>query len=366
MTSLPTSLWIATALCLAGLCAGLVLHLKWHPQRRHFSDAWAVMLTFPWLTLLSAAAWLFAGGGRMDAPSGAWSLNDLIAWRELAFPLLQFSLTIFAQLLHQLVPPWPAAFLLPVILSWLLWRVWRRPNACLKPPSGSLWWILLVGSVVATWTWFTLEIADATRTLPEWCESMRVSLRLACLATMTAACQVLIIQLAIEWCDPEQPEAGGDAARAVAHVASKWQSIFALAAFNLSWLLGRDAAVADAADWRAWLLPEFLLLFAALPIAVARTSGHFFDQGGCALRGLWLSLLPFLSVTITAVAVLMLVNYAAGVIAIGAAENAVAAMIFLPVHALVLATVHNWLFLAVVFTFLRYGFRTDAAPMGTD
>lgn len=366
MTSLPTSLWIATALCLAGLCAGVVLHLKWHPQRRHFSDAWALMVAFPWLTSLAAAAWLLAGGGNLGAHSGSWALGDFIAWRELAFPLMRFSLTIFAQLLHQVVPPWPSALLLPVVLSWLLWRVWRRPDAYLKPEHATVWRIVLVVGVLAAWAWVTLEIADVTRTLPVGCESMRVSLRVACLAIMTAACQVLIIQLVIEWCEPEQPEVHGDAARAVEHVASKWQSIFALAAFNLFWLLLRNVPVTEVDGWRAWLLPEILLLFAALPISVARCSGDFFTQGGGAIRGLWLSLLPFLSVVITAVAVLMLVNYAAGVIAIGVGENAVASMIFLPVHALVLATIHNWLFLAAVFTFLRHGFRTDAAPLGTD
>jgi len=121
-----------------------------------------------------------------------------------------------------------------------------------------------------------------------------------------------------------------------------------------------------ATEWRDWLLPEFLLFFAPLPVAVARVGGPFAHQGGCAMRALTRSLGPMLAILLTAVAVLMLVHYMIALTAHAVTDHAVATMIFLPVHALVLATVHNWLFLAAVFTLLRHGFRTDATGACAD
>ena len=72
-------------------------------------------------------------------------------------------------------------------------------------------------------------------------------------------------------------------------------------------------------------------------------------------------LMPWLALGGTAVALLMLTHYACAVLGHVGGEQSVLAGILLPLRALLLATVHSWLFLATVFTFLCHGLNSGSS-----
>lgn len=355
----PTSLWMQTGLALAGAAAGVMLHLKWHPLRRHFSDAWDMMTGMPWLTVLGAALMLMAEVSGERWVSAAWSVNDLMSWRDVALPLALSALTEQARMLHGLLPVWPAALMLPVALTLLSWRVLRFPYR--YGPRRQLpveRWLLLAGMVLS-WGWLILEICHVTRSMPEWLEALRFGLRVMFMALAMAFSQVMLIRLVIAWEEPEHPDDQRDLGLAAEHTFARWRSLVALAVLDLLWLmlLPADGAPVGAARW---LLLEAMFLFAAVPLAVARVPGTILDQGAHAMRMLMRALLPLIGMTISAVVVLGLVRYASALIMGLTGQDNWRTLVLLPVHALVLATVRNWVFLATVLTLLRHGLKPSS------
>ena len=79
------------------------------------------------------------------------------------------------------------------------------------------------------------------------------------------------------------------------------------------------------------------------------------------MQMLWRALLPLIGITITAVVVLSLVRYASGLIMGLMRLDDWRTVVLIPVHALVLATVRNWVFLATVLTLLRHGFKPSTS-----
>jgi hypothetical protein len=71
--------------------------------------------------------------------------------------------------------------------------------------------------------------------------------------------------------------------------------------------------------------------------------------------------LPLIGMTITTVVTLSLVRYASALIMGLTEQGHCLALVLLPVHALVLATVRNWVFLAIVLTLLRHGFKSSSS-----
>jgi hypothetical protein len=65
------------------------------------------------------------------------------------------------------------------------------------------------------------------------------------------------------------------------------------------------------------------------------------------------------AVTLTSVSVLLLARYASGLLMGLVAESSWQTLVFVPVHALALATVRNWVFLASVLTLLRHGLNSS-------
>lgn len=353
-----SSLWIQTGLAVAGAVAGVLLHLKWHPLRRELSDAWDMMLCMPWLTVLTAVLMLLAevGGERWVRPVGA--LNELLVWREMVVPLVLEALMMLGRLLHGLLPVWPLALLLPVALGLLSWRVLRFPYR--YGPRRQLpveRWLLLAGMVLS-WVWLGLEGCHVwVASLPEWLEALRDGLRLLFMALTMAICQVLLIRLVIAWVEPEHPDDRRDLGLAAEHTFARWRSLVALAVLDLLWLL--LPAVGAPSGMARWLLLEALFVFAAVPVAVARVPGTVLVQGAFALQMLWRALPALVALALTAVAVLCVVLYASSVL-MGLTVPGLWSGLLLPVHALVLATVRNWVFLAAVITLLRHGLKPSA------
>lgn len=359
MSPEPASLWFQTLLGLALLVVGVFLHLKWHPLRRQFSDAWDIMTQMPWLTLVGAALLLFAELAGEAWLSRPWSYNQLLDWRALAPGLAWSAMAEYARLGHGLLPPWPLALAFPPILSLLVWRIIRLPYRYGSQKQPVWERRLLLGSVVAAWLWAGLETAHAWRMLPEWLEALRLAARTAFTAGAMAFTQVVLVRLVIGWEEPVQPDDRRDVWLAVEHTFARWRGLGGLAALNLLWLLWHPPGGAPT-PWH-WLPVEAMLVFAAYPVAVARVPGPPLVQGAASMRALLRALAPQLAVLVTAVFMLMLVRYT-GTLAVELATVAGwRPSLVSPVYALVLATVRNWVFLAGVLTLLRHGFQPSSA-----
>jgi hypothetical protein len=70
--------------------------------------------------------------------------------------------------------------------------------------------------------------------------------------------------------------------------------------------------------------------------------------------------------TVTVVLLLMLTRYASALIQGITGPGSWLTLVLLPLHALVLATVRNWVFLACVFTLLRHGFKPSTQDVTID
>ena len=355
-----------TLIALSACAVGLALHLRWHPLRRELSDAWDFLRLRQSLLLMLAGAALLAG---WDA-AGTFTWIELNDWAVLWRPLLRHAFTDFALLFHQLVPPWPLALLLPLSLVLLAVRVWRWPyryGERMPVPEQKL---ILVALSAGGVLWLLLEAVAALRPeLPEWLQTIKMAARTLYIALMVAGTQVWLARLVIAWEKPPDTDAERDAVAALESTFARWQGVVALGVFNLLWMawLGWNT---DAETFSAWLLPELLILCAALPLAVAVLPGSspFWQTGAVALRVLLHAALPLLMLAPTALAWLALTRYAVdmGLALAGAEEYAVLHQIVAVVRALVLAMLHGWLCLAALLAMLRHGFPTnppaDPAP----
>jgi len=361
----PSSLWLQTGLALFVVIIGVFLHLKWHPLRRHFSDAWDLMMGMPWLTFLSASLMLLAELTGEGWVRPVWSFNELLVWRDVAQPLLLEALLEEARMMHGLLPVWPVALFLPLALLLLNWRVIRFPYRYGPRRQQSFErWLLTVGMVLC-WGWVLLEMAHASRSIPEWLETLRLALRAVFSSVTMALTQVMLIRIVIAWEEPEHTDDQKDIGLAAEHTFARWRSLMGLAALDLLWLMLIQTQESHGGLSR-WLLIESMLLFLAMPAAVACVSGSMLDQGATAMRTLGRAFLPLLGMTVTVVLLLMLTRYASALIQGITGPGSWLTLVLLPLHALVLATVRNWVFLACVFTLLRHGFKPSTQDVTID
>ncbi len=341
-----------TFLALLGAAVGLALHLRWHPLRREFSDAWDFLRLRQPLVLMVAGLLLLAP----QAP--VFTILQLEDWRGVWPSLLGRAFTEVTEFFHALLPPWPLALVLPLGLLLLTIRVWRWPyryGERVPVPEQKL---VLVGLSVAGLVWMAVEIAAWRITLPEWLESVKLAGRVVFAALTAAGTQVWLARLVMAWEKPVDTEADRDAITALESTFARWQSVVLLGAFNLLWMVGWSWREGDSL-LAAWLLPELWLLFAALPMCVALAGGQsrFWMAGAMALKVLLRSLPAMIGYLLTAVVAMALVRYAAD-LAAGylASGNAVWQEVARVLSALVLAMLRGWLCLAAIFVMLRHGF----------
>lgn len=357
MDANPTALWMQTGLAMAGAVAGLMLHLSWHPLKRCLSGAWDLLTGMPWLILLIAALMLMAEACGEVWVRSSLGLNELLVWREVFPELLLSGLVEQARMFHGLLPVWPGALLLPVALVLLTWRVIRFPYRYGPRRQRPLERSLLVGGMVLSWLWLILEVVAFKRAMPEVMETLRLGLRAIFAAVAMAISQVLLIRLVIAWDEPEQPDDDKDLGLAVEHTFARWRGVAGLAVLDLLWLL----LLGNGAEGLSlWFLVEGMLLFLAVPVAVARESGSLLALGAASMQMLGRAFPAMLGVTLTGLAVLLLTRYASALLLALTAESDWLAGLTLPLHALALATVRNWVFLASVLTLLRHGLNPSA------
>ncbi|WP_395737044.1 hypothetical protein [Prosthecobacter sp.] len=347
--------WQTTALALLGFAAGLVLHLRWHPLRRHLSDAWDCLRLRSGLIIGTAGAVLLAGaaGEKLHAP---YSLAQLTDWREMLLPLARDALAHMAMLPHALLPPWPLAGMAPVALLFLTLRIWRWPYRYGERRPGPEQKFSLLAVTVAGFAWLVLEAASLRQMLPEAVETLKQGMRYLFTAVAAASVQVWLVRFVMAWENPQNTEAGGDAAAALEQAFARWQGVAFLAGFDLLWISWRWWQITTPHSIGAWWWIELLFVFAALPVAVAAVPGPFWSQGAGALRILGRAALPLVLLSITALAVFMVALYTVEMARVLCAGSPFWHMIEQPLAALVLAMLDCWLLLTALLIMLRLGF----------
>lgn len=353
--ALNLSHWQITVLALLGFITGLALHLRWHPLRQHLSDAWDFVRLRPGLIVwVAGASMLWATFGDVNRP--AYSLIELGDWRELIVPLTRDALAHLALLPHALIPPWPISCLIPFALAILTIRIWRWPYRYGERRPGPEQKIALLLVTLAGFAWLGLEVSSWKHMLPEGVETVKLALRYIFTALATAGMQVWLMRFVIAWEKPQDIAAEGDATAALEHTFARWQGVACLAAFDLLWMSWRQWQISTPQSIGGWLWIELMLVFAALPLAVASIPGSFFQQGAAALR-IWMrSVVPLLLLTFTALAIFILAQYASAMMHALSADLPILRMIVLALNALVLAMLDSWLLLAALLLMLRHGF----------
>jgi hypothetical protein len=177
---------------------------------------------------------------------------------------------------------------------------------------------------------------------------------------MMAFSQIMLLQFILARETPKRSKGQQDFGLALEHTFARWRSLGVLAVLDLLLLtlLPANAAPEGAARW---LLVWAAFLFAAVPLAVAHNPGSLRAQGAFAMHLILRAALPLIGMTITTVVTLSLVRYASALIMGLTEQGHCLALVLLPVHALVLATVRNWVFLAIVLTLLRHGFKSSSS-----
>ena len=347
--------WQSTALALLGFAAGLVLHLRWHPLRRHLSDAWDCLRMRSALVVCTAGATLLAAYFANDNET-VYALHDLTDWREVIVPLGRDALAHMATLPHALLPPWPLACGVPILLMFLTIRIWRWPYRYGRRRPGVEQKVGLLIVTLVAFAWLGLEAFSLRQMLPEWVEVMKLKIRYINNAIAVSIMQVWLVRFVMAWERPKKTDAGGDAAAALEQVFARWQGVARLAGFDLLWMSWRWWQISTPQSIGAWWWVELLLLFAALPVAVAGVPGTFWQQGAAALRILWRAAVPLLLLSITALFILILALYTVEMGRAACAGSPFWRIIVQAVSALVLAMLDCWLLLTALLLMLRTSF----------
>ncbi len=358
VTLTDTPIWLRALLSVAGLAAGMAAHLAFHPQRRQFSEAFDLLKNRPHLLLIGGVLLL---AQRLAGSDGFHALPDPQArdwgdWFALAWPLAAESLTGFATLLHQALPPWPAALLLPAGLTVALFHLARQPYRAglrQRPRGGELG--ALAGLTIVLATAFAIEGVVPAAELSEWQLNLLLLARLLAVALLSAGMQIWLLRVILRWLMPPPRRGARPAGNAWWEMLGRWPLVLALAGFNLLWITLRYWLAASDSRLLPWLLIEWLLFFSGLPVAVALAApgSSFLQAGAEGLRLLWRGLAALLGLALTSVVILALAGYADGVVAALCPDIPLLHWLVAAVSAFALAFIHIWLFLAAALSLLR-------------
>ena len=348
-----------TVLALFGLSAAMVLHFRWHPLRRAFLDSWDLLQMRQAWVLLPAFCLLFR------TPRNR-CVGELENWQELWPHLLREGCAAATQLFHEVAPSWPLALALPPLLVRLTVRVWRWPYRYAERMATMQQKIGLIGLSSSAMLWLGIEISCWQVVHPEWLETVKWAARSIFSALTTAGVQVWLSGFVVIWQAPPVPKTDADAINALEATFARWPDVLQLGAFDLVWMSWRDWS-SQATGVTAWLLPEFWLLFATLPTAVALSSGRkpFWLIGAEALRALRHALPCLVGSLISAITVMILTSYAVGMMLTMTETHGWLEWGARGLSALVLAMLRVWLCLTFILVMLRHGFSgvSPALPL---
>ena len=334
-------------------------HLRLHPRRRQFSEAFDLLKFRPHVLvigglLLFAHRWVGSDGFHALPDPEAVDWTD---WSALALPLLAQSALHYLVLFQQALPVWPAALLLPAVLVVALFHLARQPYRAglrQRPRAGALVGLALFALLLVTST--ALEKSLPALALNEALVNLFLVARLAAVSLTGAGLQVWLLRVVLRWQQPPPARQGSKpATNAWWETLARWPLVLALGAFNaIAVALRSWITLAPPSPLLPWLLAEWLLVFAALPAAIAQAppGRSFFRAGGESLRLLGRALGSLLAVALTSVVILALATYADGIAASWPIANPALRLALDAASAFALAFIHIWLFLAAALTLL--------------
>lgn len=139
---------------------------------------------------------------------------------------------------------------------------------------------------------------------------------------------------------------------AVKRTLTRWPTILALALCHLPWWWAQGRT--DMNVVRDWLLPEFLLFLAPVPLVAASEGVDFFKAGTFALRWWRRGWLPMLAFTITALPLLVLLEYCLRLLP--GLMPASRLLIRVLLESVLASAVQVWLFVSAALLLLRGGY----------
>ena len=292
-----------------------------------------------------------------------WFTTLTCSWvRRVAVPFLWLAGFVLCYALHLILHP--HAGVMRDAMQWLgrhpaplLWLMASLMVGCVWnlrteqiPAGGSVtalsspWPEALIPCLEGAWKRFALLFHQAVMPPPIWKGTLS-----------GAAVQALISAIGQMWLScylisSRHPTVND--VTAARRTLARWPTILALALCHLPWwwAQGRD----DMAVLRNWLLPEFLLFLAPLPLAAATEGVDFFRAGASSLRWWRRSWFPMVLFSLTALPLLTLLEYCLAMLPTLLPDS----QILLRVHlaSTLTATVHVWLFVSAALLLLRGGY----------
>jgi hypothetical protein len=247
--------------------------------------------------------------------------------------------------------PAPLLWLMASLMVGKAWTILARlsPEAAATMQAATPWPDAFVMCLAEAWRRLALVFHAAILPPPLWAGTLggaALQALISATGQMWLACYLIASR---------QPLIEDSAA--VRRTAERWRVIAGLAICHLPWWWAQ--ARTDMALARDWLLPEFLLFLAPLPLAAAAERVDFFKAGTLMLqwwRQSWAQMLIF---ALTALPLLVLLEYCLRLLP--SAFGASRLLLRVILESVLASAVHVWLFVSAALLLLRSAYVADAA-----
>ncbi|RBP47706.1 hypothetical protein DES53_101505 [Roseimicrobium gellanilyticum] len=135
---------------------------------------------------------------------------------------------------------------------------------------------------------------------------------------------------------------------------ARWRTILVLAVIHAAWWWMAERTDATTRTVREWLMPQFLVFLAPLPLAAAAARVDFLKAGAVATRWWGRAWLPMLMFALTAVPLLVLLEFALHVLPSVLPPARMVTRLL--VASILEASLHSWLFVSAALLLLRGGY----------
>jgi hypothetical protein len=247
--------------------------------------------------------------------------------------------------------PAPLLWLMASLMAsqaWML-RAGLSPHDAVVMPAATPWPEAFASCLGDAWKRFALVFHQAILPPPLWPRTLGGA---ALQAIISASGQMWLVCYFIS----SRVAAVEDTA-ALRRTAARWRTILGLALCHLPWwwVQGRT----DLAPLGDWILPEFLLFLAPLPLAAAAEEADFFRAGTLTLQWWRKSWGPMLVFALTAVPLLVLLEYCLRLLP-GMLPQAPLLMRVL-LESVLASAVQVWLFVSAGLLLLRSAYVSHSA-----
>jgi hypothetical protein len=141
---------------------------------------------------------------------------------------------------------------------------------------------------------------------------------------------------------------------------ARWRTILVLAVIHAAWWWMAERTDSSTRTLRDWVMPEFLVFLGPVPLAAAVAGVDFFKAGAIAVRWWGRVWLPMLMLALTAVPLLVLLEYTLHMLP--AILPPARVVTHLLVSSILDAALHSWLFVSAALLLLRGGYLDPDPP----